>query len=561
MKKVFSPMYFAFFALLVVTFPFLICDTNSFVLYNDNLDSEIIFLHILKMNGLLFSSDANAVVPNVMNGLPRVYFHSEFSFIRVFFLLLPTFWAYVVNNLVIRLVGFIGMFLFMRDFFIPGRNQTTAAIIATIFCIVPLYSLYGLSVMGVPLVLWTFQKLMLRQQKFYHYIIIILFPFYSHFALIGPFLISLLVALAVYRIFIMKLTVPKIYYGSILLLFLFFLIANFNIIASYIIPSDVVAHRSERNEVPYPVITAIKQTIKVVLFGHYHSASFAAFPIYLFALGVMYSVRNNKRKVLNLAIPFIAIFLISIFIALYPFIKYGLRDVLHILTTFQLSRFSFLIPVMWFLLIGLSLKYNKYPIKYFYLAMAVQAIIILNANKEIRKNYLHIISKGPNEINFDGFEAIFSAQLFHEIDQYIGLPKSSYRTLSLGLEPNVALYNGFYTLDSYQNYYPLSYKHSFRKIIEKELDKNKKLKAIFDTWGNKCYVFSAELRDCCSYDCNKKKNCAVNNLDINVDEARKLGGRYLFSAVPVNNYQDLGISYLKKFTHPDARFNIYLYKF
>ncbi len=560
MNKIISPLLLASIALLVVTFPFLISNTNAFVFYKDNLDGELIYLHILKMNGLLLSTNGDTIVPNMMNGLPRFYIHSEYSFIRVLFLLLPSFWAYVVNNFIIRLIGFIGMYLFMRDYFVPERNEKIAGIVASLFCIVPLFSMYGLCVMGIPLLLWSFQKIMLKQQKFYHYFIIILFPFYAHFALIAPFITALICVYAFYRWFIMKLSVPKNYFIAIALLCLFFVLANFNIISSYVVPSNIVAHRSEWNVEPYALKTAFKQIIKVILTGHYHSASFAAFPIYLFGMAVIYSVRKNRRKVLNLAIPFVAIFLISVFVALYPYIKYSLRNVLHILTTFQLTRFSFLIPVMWFLLIGFSLKYSKFNIKYFYLTMAIQAIIVLNANKEIKNNYIQLITKGPNEFNFDSYKSIYSVPLFKEIDQYIGLPKSSYRTISLGIEPNVAQYNGFYTLDSYQNYYPLAYKHSFRKIIAKELDKNKSIKTKFDTWGNKCYLFSSELSDCCIVDCNKKTNCEVNNLEINADAAKQLGGKYMFSAVPVNNYKTLGITFLKKFTHPEARFDIYLYE-
>ncbi len=132
--------------------------------------------------------------------------------------------------------------------------------------------------------------------------------------------------------------------------------------------------------------------------------------------------------------------------------------------------------------------------------------------------------------------------------------------LSLGLEPNVAIYNGFYTLDSYQNYYPLSYKHAFRKIIAVELEKNAVLKKNFDTWGNRCYLFSAELQKCCFLDCNKNKDCQINHLEIDTNAIRDLGGSYLFSAVPVNNHKELGLVFEKKFTSPSSKYNIYLYK-
>ena len=70
------------------------------------------------------------------------------------------------------------------------------------------------------------------------------------------------------------------------------------------------------------------------------------------------------------------------------------------------------------------------------------------------------------------FQEFYAEELFQEIDQFIGLPKSSYRVASIGLHPAVSQYNGFYTLDTYNNFYPLTYKYEFRKIITKELEKS-----------------------------------------------------------------------------------------
>ncbi len=100
--------------LILLYVPFLLMGTNAYVLYKDNLDSDFLYLHLLKTTGMLFGTDPQLIVPNIMNGLPRVYFHSEFSIIRLWFLIFPSFWAYVFNSFIIHLVGFIGMYLFMK---------------------------------------------------------------------------------------------------------------------------------------------------------------------------------------------------------------------------------------------------------------------------------------------------------------------------------------------------------------------------------------------------------------------------------------------------------------
>ena len=98
--------------LLLVSFvPVLILGKDAYVLIHDNLDSEFVYYHVLKESGNLFNYDSSAVVPQVFNGLNTRYFHSEFSLIRLFFYALPSFWAYWMNSLLVRLIGLLGMFL------------------------------------------------------------------------------------------------------------------------------------------------------------------------------------------------------------------------------------------------------------------------------------------------------------------------------------------------------------------------------------------------------------------------------------------------------------------
>ncbi|GAA3312748.1 hypothetical protein GCM10020331_001250 [Ectobacillus funiculus] len=103
------------------------------------------------------------------------------------------------------------------------------------------------------------------------------------------------------------------------------------------------------------------------------------------------------------------------------------------------------------------------------------------------------------------FRQFYSEHLFQEIKNYIGKPQQSYRVASIGLHPAIAQYNGFYTVDTYTNFYPLSYKYQFRAIIAKELDKSPVLKDYYDHWGNRVYVFVAELGKHYEFRKNSKK--------------------------------------------------------
>ena len=93
------------------------------------------------------------------------------------------------------------------------------------------------------------------------------------------------------------------------------------------------------------------------------------------------------------------------------------------------------------------------------------------------------------------------------------------RVMSVGLDPMVAVMNNIKVIDGYHNIYPLSYKVKFRKIIERELEKNVVLKNYYDNWGNRIYAF-------------------YNNEDdivLNFQAAKTIGANYIISKFPLKN--------------------------
>ena len=93
------------------------------------------------------------------------------------------------------------------------------------------------------------------------------------------------------------------------------------------------------------------------------------------------------------------------------------------------------------------------------------------------------------------------------------------RIISVGFDPMIAVMNDIKVIDGYHNMYPLNYKKKFRKIIEKELENNKKLKEYYDNWGSRVYAFYS----------NK------NNLLLNFHHAKKIGASYVISKFPIEN--------------------------
>ena len=129
---------------------------------------------------------------------------------------------------------------------------------------------------------------------------------------------------------------------------------------------------------------------------------------------------------------------------------------------------------------------------------------------------------------------------------------------SVGLYPAVPLYNGFYCIDGYSNNYDMEYKEQFRKIISKELEKNSTIKQYYDTWGNRCYIFSAELGK--SYLFTKGSNRVVENLELSAEALKELGCDYIFAGLEIKNPNQSGLEYVETFTDPDSPYRIFLYR-
>jgi hypothetical protein len=177
-----------------------------------------------------------------------------------------------------------------------------------------------------------------------------------------------------------------------------------------------------------------------------------------------------------------------------------------------------------------------------------QLLVLFVANDEI----VYRVAEKPSVKQF------YATTQFKEIEQYIGKPKNSYRVASIGIHPAIAQYNGFYTLDTYNNFYPLSYKHEFRKIIAKELKKSPILEKYFDDWGGRCYIFVAELGK--KYDFKKNSKVKIHHLQMNTSVFKQMGGQYILSAVPIINAEENGLELKKTFDQKDSAWRIYLYQ-
>ena len=540
---------------LLAQLPLFLLGESSYVVEHDNLDSEIVYLQILKLSNNLLGWDGSAIVPNVFNGLPRSYFHSEYSFIRVLFYLLPSFWAYVFNSIIIRIVGLIGMLLLARDYISASGGRAEILFVAVIFTYLPIYSLYGISILGQPLMLWSFLNLHKERSVVVSMCIVILFPFYAHFAMVAPFILIAFCLLGGYYFWRNK--ASSWYWIGVGSLLFMFVLSNLSIITGFLF-SDTVSHRSVWASAVLDVREMMVISVHTFFFGQYHAAYLVTIPA---IFGVGYAIIKKTEYNFILITITLLIVVISLFNGIYPSLSAMFQNIAPILNAFQFNRLTVLIPILYFLLLLIFCQVKGIKKIFLYSLLGVQGILIVFSNKEITYNYAKIVFPQKERVkNMLSFQSYFAEHLFQEIDNYIKIPKENYRVVSIGLPPTIAQYNGFYTLDGYQNNYPLSYKTKFRKVIAGELAKSARLRQYFDGWGNRCYLFSAKLREDCYIDCDKMSKATLTNLSINVGQLRQMGGKYIFSAVPILNSSQLKIDLKKVFRDKTSEWIIYLYK-
>ncbi|RYF49374.1 MAG: hypothetical protein EOO39_45675, partial [Cytophagaceae bacterium] len=185
--------------LVLYVFPYVWLGEGAHLTIHDNLDSDFLYLYLLKITNTAFNFDLNTILPNMMSssphaatsfsGIPRSAFRTGLNFEVLSFFLLPPYSAQVVNFTAVHAIGFLGMYLLLKKHVLPETHWALVRVaIAFLFALVPCYIVHGASVTGQPLLLFAFLNLLKKQDRPSDWLIIVLFPFYSFFVWAGLFI-------------------------------------------------------------------------------------------------------------------------------------------------------------------------------------------------------------------------------------------------------------------------------------------------------------------------------------------------------------------------------------
>lgn len=550
--------------ILVYYIPVLILGQNSHFILHDNLDGE--FVYRILMNLDYSDKYNNGVIWQVMNGLPRDYLQTGLNITVLLFGIFSPFTAYIINDILARLIAYLGMYLLLKTCILERTSSDLKANVVAVFfslffAFIPTYTIYGcLTVMGQPLLLWVFINLWKRKAHWYDYAIIVLFPFCSSFFLSGFFICIALFIWWGYGYISLK-KINGSFLGGVVLLSAFYLLTEYNMIFSVLFGNNQ-SHRLEFSA-SRSFLESMYETIQLVMVTQYHSGSILSGCIIVLVLVLLFIKRKIRR------VDKILILCISVILVINMFYLFSLQyaESVKIIRIFQWNRFYFLLPLLWTILYAditnqifhIQNKRKQYSYAFTILMISFSCVFLLYKNEEFKGNIRELAGKiFMKESKSPSFSRFFASPLFDEIKNYIGKEQSKYRVICLGMHPSVAIYNGYFTLDSYQTSYPLEYKHEFRRIICKELDKDSDLKRYFDNWGSRCYMYSSELGR--NWMISKYDTLSVKYLDVNVAILKEMGAEYLFSTVKIENAEQLGFDFEKIFEDSISYWRIYLYK-
>jgi hypothetical protein len=543
-------LYIALSIILLYLSPLFILGENAHIRVHDNLDSNLAWYKVLKESGQIFGG-VHSTIPQIINGLPRNALGTEFSGIVWLHAIFPTMIAYAISQSITRFFAFVGMYLLLKKHFLHEKKYAVITIgTALAFALTPFWPSGMLSTLGMPLALWAFLNIRNGEKGWKNYLVLALLPLYSSFVL-GFFFFLFAMGIFWLTDVLRKKGWNWSFFFSILFMTSVFMLVEYRLVYSFIY-DDEPNTRDEYFHARLPFWWVTRLTFKNFVLGHTHVMTVHGLFILLVTILALIVViwkrlwQQEKVFVFLLALNFVLS-------AWYAFWFYKgwlpLTEKFHFMDTFNFARFHFLRPLVIYMGFALGLKiiwdYNtlKNTIPYFILG---QIVLLCLFNDEF------IYRKKPTVKEF------YAEELFQDIEKYIDRPLDSYRVASIGIHPAIAQYNGFYTLDTYNNFYPLTYKYAFREIMVKELAKNKRLRTYYDEWGGRCYIFTDQLGK--HYMFKKNSSETLKNVQLNMEPFKQLGGEYIFSALPIENAAEIKLELENVFESNTAAWKIYLYK-
>lgn len=584
----------------VVITPNLLLGEGSVFTIHDQLDESM-------MNYVLTAAHpGERVIPEMMGGVNAGGLAPSAVLFVPLYRLLPPFAAFLVMYGTLVLCGFLGMYLAVREL---ADSSLLAVAAAGIFCMLPLYPVYGLSQMGIPLILYAFICLYRGRHLPAAFALTLLFGLTSHLVYTGYVVLGFwLPGLIVCRVQMRRNPDAAAQKGAggcesgsgdlrrgafgrclagFALLLGVYLLTNLNLIAEIVLgrsPGGEAVYVSHREEMVNSAMPFFQTVKNVFMQSAQHAPAYQAkliLPIvFSLAAGAFFYRKltaRAKRQYALAACGLLILFVTAVFYGVCKSApvtawKNGVTGFLHY---FQMERFYWIYPAGWYLESALAASFwwtmgkekaedvSANPAAYgLWLQGIVLALILWPTADTVLHNsdfYRNVNQRnnGSGVTGYISWESYYAEDLMAQLEAAIGRDLSEYRIAHLGISPAPSLMHGFYTVDGYSNNYPLEYKHAFRRVIAAELDKSPETAVYFDKWGNRCYLFNSLTGN--YWMLEKGSGVVYEGLAFDMEALAELGCEYLFSGGEIADAERMGLELMGYFETEDSYWGIWLY--
>lgn len=568
-------------AVIFLSIPCLLLGEQAIFTYHDQLDGEMI-AYILQAKHLW----DGPFLPEFLGGADKTALTPPAPACVLLFRICSPLTALIIMQLVGNLVGYVGMYLLTKK---VTESDVAALIAGGFYAALPFLPVYGLSQFGLPLLLWCVLRVRETGGRKVLAGTIIYAVFYalnSSLVLVG-FAVLAVLAVWILREFVGGIR-AKAYQSSLRMGVLWFsmtviyLLTNLSLIGQMFgLGNQTVSHKTEY------VLTAEgfwSGWWKALLHGGQHSEDYhlgflwlaAAILLFVSFMDIRRPRSGNFGNVPRVGYAALVcnVCLAGVSALWNSGAGVALRGHLGTLGAFQLDRLLWLAPCLWYLLLGCAvacvlriIQEEKRALRTVGVLGCLLTLAALGMtgyrivkDSDVKANLQKLRNGDYPAISYSDYYALgVLDQVRDFLGEYTGKEPSDYRVVSLGIDPAAALYHGFYCLDGYSNNYSLEYKHLFRRVITPALSESEYLRAYFDEWGNRCYVFGTESP---GYYTIEKGGFYFQHLECDTEALRELGGNYLFSTAYIANSEELGLTLLREepFETEGSYYRIFLYE-
>lgn len=574
MKKVLSHWYLLVIGgfLLAAMAVFLLCGEDSVIAVHDNLDLFIPQLQMMKNDHSFFSHDAYV---DFLGGISRDTLFSEFYIYTILFMLLPAFPAYIAAYFLKILIAVAGSVLLGRE--ILGEKFKSQKPLVWMcgfaYGILNVFPAFGIPFASIPLLIFILMKIMCKPSIGF-YAALFFYPMLSYFSYFGLFILAYM-ALAFLILWIKDRKFPGRMLLAIVVLSAGYIVCEYRLFYLMLF-DDEVTIRSTIVAGNYTIQEALATVGDSLVNGMFHAESvhkYVVLPVcilYFLYLNISYLVKKNAKGIFRDWYNLLAVILVFNSLIYGIYYLEPVRNVVEFLcpplTGWQFNRTIFFNPFVWYAAFFLVLKRlyekNKKPLLVAANLLALAAVlVILTSNTRYNDLYHTCFSKvyemvkgqKANDLTYREF---YSTDLFDKAKEDIGY--CGQWSVAYGFYPAILEYNDIATLDGYLGFYSQNYKEEFRKMIAPALDRVEASRQYFDEWGARAYLYSGT--DLSIINSSRTYEVTDHDLYIDLDQFKKLGGRYIFSRIELSNAEKIGLTLVGTYTDEDSPYTLYVYQ-